>query len=108
MQQNMVKAIQTLGRGTKKAGACGVLRVVFSHPSSPDVDALERAVEDGHGHPVATVPIGNLEAKDSDLGQAILSLASRALENPDRKRKRVEESAGVETRSKRKREVTRR
>ncbi|KAG8817217.1 hypothetical protein FRC17_011324 [Serendipita sp. 399] len=102
MRQEMIKAVQTLGTGTKKAGRCGVLRVVFSHPSQPDVTVLESAAKDDPGHPLATVPIGNLEHTDSALGQSILSLATSSLTNPGRKRKRAEESTGVQTGGKKK------
>jgi len=84
MRDRLVEAIKNLGKGTEKAGPCGVLRVVISHPSLPDSKALEEAAEEGH--PVATVPLSCLESDpDSDLGQTILSLAKLSLQTPDRK-----------------------
>jgi len=93
----MVKAIQNLGMGTEKAGVCGVLRVLISHPASPNVGAPEEAVEDEHGHPLATVHIPSLKPEKSDMGESILSLAKRKLTAPDRKRKSIDEPTGSET-----------
>jgi hypothetical protein len=90
MQQNMVEAIQCLGNGTNKAGECGVLRVVVSHPSRLNDDELDSAAKSGI-HPLATVSIKDLEPAESDLGQTILSLAQRAVNEPDLKRKRSNE-----------------
>jgi hypothetical protein len=93
MRAKIEDAIKNLGSGTKQAGPCGLLRVVFSHPAPPDNNTLEEAAEEGH--PVATVPLALLEPTDSDLGQTILSLAKQALEKPDRKRKSSDEIVGA-------------
>jgi hypothetical protein len=95
MQQNMVEAIQCLGTGTDKAGKCGVLRVVVSHPSRLSDNELDSAAESGV-HPLATVPIKYLEPTESDLGQTILSLAQRVVNVTDRKRKRTNEIDGTQ------------
>ena len=89
MRDEMEEAIKNLGNGTKKAGRCGVLRVVISHPSPLDSNTLEEAAEGGH--PLAIVPLSHLEPPDSDLGRGILSLAHLALQIPDRKRKSSDE-----------------
>ncbi|KAG8836664.1 hypothetical protein FRC18_010929 [Serendipita sp. 400] len=102
MQQRLQQAIQNLGTGTSKAGDYGVLQVVFSHPSPLHREALEAAVKETHGHPIATVPISNLEPPDSELGQAILSLGMHTLRNSKKKRERVEESTRIMTRAQKK------
>jgi len=89
----MAEAIKNLGNGTKKAGRCGLLRVVFSHPSLPDSDTLKEAAKGSH--PLARVPVGFLEPHDSDMGQTVLSLANLALQRPDRKRKSSDEIEGA-------------
>jgi len=86
MREKLEEAIKNLGIGTKKAGRCGLLRVVISHPSHPDSNALEEAAKGSY--PLATVPVRFLEPRDSDLGQTVLSLANLALQGPDQKRKR--------------------
>jgi len=69
MREWLEEAIKNLGNGTMKAGRCGLLRVVFSHPSLPDNSALEEAAKGSN--PLATVPVRSLESPDSDLGQTI-------------------------------------
>jgi len=93
MRREIEGALKNLGNGTKKAGRCGLLRVVFSYPSLPDIDALEEAAKAKGGHPLATVAPHHLEkeTRDSALGQAILSLANLVLQRPDRKRTRPDE-----------------
>jgi len=106
IQKEMVKAIQNLGAGTKKAGVCGVLRVLISYPSPPNDDALAEATESGHGHPLATAPVAFLELENSNLGQSIPSLAKKAkkiVTLPDRKRKNTDQPTGSEGRSAKKR-----
>jgi len=94
MRKMLVKAIQNLGEGTKKAGPCGVLRVIISHPSSPDSNALKEAAKGDH--PVATVPLKHLESElDSDLSQTILSLADLSLQTPDLKRRNLDKLEGA-------------
>ena len=93
MRAKMEEAIKNLGNGTKKAGPCGLLRVVISHPSHPDSNTLEKAAKGNH--PLATVSLGDLDSRDSDLGQIILSLANQALQIPDRKRKSSDEIEGA-------------
>lgn len=86
MRNEMEEAIKNLGIGTKKAGPCGLLRVVICHPSVIDSDTMKQAAKEGH--PLATtVPLGSLEPPDSELGQSILWLANLALQKPDRRRK---------------------
>ena len=105
-QEEMVEAIQNLGTGTKKAGVCGVLRVLISYPSPPNDDALAEATESGHGHPLATAPVAFLELENSNLGQSIPSLAKKAkkiVTLPDRKRKNTDQPTGSEGRSAKKR-----
>ena len=58
MRKKMEDAIKDLGNGTKKAGHCRVLRVVFSYPSIPDSNALEKAAK--WNHPLAIVPLSLL------------------------------------------------
>jgi hypothetical protein len=96
MQGNMVEAIQNLGEGTKKAGVCGVLRVVVSYPTPLDGNSLDNAAK-GSRHPLATVAVDRLQSPNSKLGQTILGLANQALEMPDRKRKRSNEIDGTKT-----------
>jgi hypothetical protein len=96
----MVEAIKNLGEGTKKAGACGVLRVVISYPTDLDGDILDNALK-GNSHPLATVAVDRLESPDSTLSQHILGLASLAVGMPDRKRKSSQAIDG--TRGKRQR-----
>ena len=67
MRDKVEGAIKNLGNGTKKAGRCGLLRVVISHPALTDSNTLEEATKGSH--PLATVPLGFLEPTDSDLGQ---------------------------------------
>jgi len=93
MQEKLEQAIKNLGTGTKKAGRCGLLQVVFSHPSPLDSNALEEATKGSH--PLAIFPIRFLEPRDSDLGQTVLSLANLALQRPDRKRKSSDEIEGA-------------
>jgi hypothetical protein len=90
MRDNLVDAIKNLGEGTKKAGVCGVLRVVISYPTPLEGNALDNAAKVG-GHPLATVAVDSLESPDSKLGQHILGLANQALGKLDRKRKSSEE-----------------
>jgi hypothetical protein len=85
MRAEMENAVKALGNGTKEAGPCGLLRVVFSHPTLPSNDALEEAVKGKGSHPIATVLVGHLESPTSTLGQTILSLAALALQLPGRK-----------------------
>lgn len=85
MLNEMVDAIWNLGRGTQKAGACGILRVVFSHPSMPKNNVLEKEAEERYGHPVAMVRVDSLEKPSSWLGQALLSLSGRVVSFADRK-----------------------
>jgi hypothetical protein len=99
MRVKMEEAIKNLGNGTKNAGRCGLLRVVCSHPPLPDSDTLEEAAKGSH--PLATVLIRHLEPSKSDLGQSVLSLASQALQVPDRKRKSSDEDEIVGARPKR-------
>jgi len=93
MRGEIENAIKNLGNGTNKAGRCGLLQVVFSRPSPPDSNALEKAAKGSH--PLATVLVRFLEEPESDLGQAILSLANVALRGPDRKRKDPDEIEGA-------------
>ena len=85
-RDKMIEELKRLGEGTNKAGPCGLLRVVISHPTLLDDDALEKEAAMGH-HPLATVPIEHLESPESELGQMILSLANQALQKPDLKEK---------------------
>jgi hypothetical protein len=75
MRDKMEEAIKNLGNGTKKAGRCGLLRVVFLSLSS-DSNELEEAAKGGH--PLATVSVSDLEPRDSGLGQSVLSLVGQA------------------------------
>ncbi len=93
MRDKLVEAIRNLGNGTNKAGHCGVLRVLISHPSPPDTNTLEEAATGSH--PLATVPLEFLEESDSKLGQSILSLAKQTLQNHDRKRRGSDEIEGA-------------
>ena len=93
MRERLEEAIKNLGIGTTKAGRCGLLRVVISHPSHPDSNALEEAAKGSH--PLATVPVRLLELRDFDLGQTVLLLANLALQGPDRKRKSSSEIEGA-------------
>ena len=93
MQEKLEQAIKNFGIGTKKAGRCGLLQVVFSHPSPLDSNALEEAAKGSH--PLAIFPIRFLEPRDSDLGQTFLSLANLALQRPDRKRMSSDEIEGA-------------
>ena len=93
MRDRMVEAIKNLGNGTKKAGSCGLLRVMFSHASPPDDDTLEEAAKGEH--PVALVPLKHLYPPESDLGQIIASLASMARQRSDQKRTSSDEIEGA-------------
>jgi hypothetical protein len=88
------KAVTALGNGTKKAGPCGLLRVLFSHLAVPNDDALEEAAK--KGHPLATVATKHLERDDSALSQTIQSLAQLAFQQPDHKRKGSDDIEGAE------------
>ncbi len=92
MRDKLVEAIRNLGNGTNKAGHCGVLGVLFSHPSLPDTNTLEEAAKGGL--PLATVSVSHLESADSDVGQSILSLANMTLRRADLKRKGSDEIDG--------------
>jgi hypothetical protein len=85
MRTKMKKAVTALVNGTKKAGDCGLLRVLFSHPALPNDDALEEAAK-GY-HPLATVAIRDLDPDEPALSQTIQSLAQLAFQQPDHKRK---------------------
>ena len=85
MRASIKEAINNLGTRTKKAGECGLLQVVFSHPSDPNSKILEKAAE--QGHPLATVNLNFLEPEDSNLGQTILALAKDAVQGHSQKRK---------------------
>jgi hypothetical protein len=102
MQDNLVKAIKKLGRGTKQAGACGVLRVVISYPTPLDRKTLDSAPKGKH-QALATVAVDHLEPPESKLGQTILGLANLALGGPDRKRKSSEEIDGTRPKKPKKR-----
>jgi len=94
MRDRLVDAIKNLGKGTEKAGPCGVLRVIISHASSPNSNALKEAAKENH--PIATVPLNRLGSDPhSDLGQTILSLAKLSLQTPDLKRKNSDQIAGA-------------
>ena len=92
MRDEMEEAIKNLGIGTMKAGPCGLLRVLMSHPSHPDSNALKGAAKGRH--PLAIVPVSFLEPSDSTLGQSVLSLANMALQRPDLKRRSSDEIEG--------------
>lgn len=81
MQDKMEEAIKNLGNWTKKAGHCGLFRVVISHLSLPDNNILEEAAKGSH--PLAIVSFSFLQPSDSDLGQIILSSANLVLQIPD-------------------------
>ena len=70
MRDKMEEAIKNFGNGTKKAGSCGLLRVVISHPSLTDSYILEETAKGSH--PLAVVPLSTLEPPESDLGQPTL------------------------------------
>jgi hypothetical protein len=76
MRKQLEEAIKNFGDGTMKAGRCGLLRVVISHPTLPVTDKLEDAA--GENHPVATVPLQYLFKADSEMGQLIAMLAELA------------------------------
>ena len=86
MREKMEEAIKNLGNGTKKAGRCGVLRVLISHPADPDSGTSEEAARGNH--PLVTIPLLFLEPERSELGQAILSLAHQAIEESARPQRR--------------------
>jgi hypothetical protein len=93
MRDKLVEAIKNLGNGTEKAGPDGLLRVVISHPSSPNRDKLKNAAESSV-HPIATVPLDRLFDTGSDLSKVIGSLAKRKAESdmngPSRKKRKVD------------------
>ena len=62
MRSEMEEAIKNLGNGTKKAGRCGVLRVICSLELSNN-GVLETAAKEDH--PLATIPIHLLDPPDS-------------------------------------------
>jgi len=93
MRDEIEKAIKNLGIGTERAGPCGLLRVLVSHPSPPDSNALKKAAKGRH--PLAIVPVGSLESSDPALSQSVLSLANLALQRPDLKRKSSDEIDGA-------------
>ena len=70
MRDKMEEAIKNFGNGTKKAGRCGLLRVVICHPSLTDSYTLEETAKGSH--PLAVVPLSTLEPPESDLGQPTL------------------------------------
>ena len=90
MRDRMVEAINNLGNGTKKTEPCGLLRVIFSHPSLPDRNTLEEAANGIH--PLATVLLNSLDLTDSD---DILSCTNLELRRPNRKRKSSDEIKGA-------------
>lgn len=94
MRDKIEEAIKNLGNGTRKAGPCGLLRVLISHPSPPDDNALEEAGKEGR-HPLATVPLTCIYPPKTGLGQTLLAMANLALQRPDRKRKGSDEIQGV-------------
>ena len=96
--RKMKDAIKVLGNGTKKAGHCRVLRVVFSYPSFPDSNALEKAAKGDN--PLATVPLSLLAETCSDLRDDILPFVKVALQLPDRKRKSSDEIKGARPKKK--------
>jgi hypothetical protein len=91
-----------LGKGTKQAGACGVLRVVISYPTPLDRKTLDSAPKGKH-QALATVAVDHLEPPESKLGQTILGLANLALGGPDRKRNSSEEIDGTRPKKPKKR-----
>ena len=93
MRDEMEEAIKNLGNGTKKAGPCGLLQVLISHPSLPNSNKMDEAAKGSH--PLATVSLRHLEPSGSDLGQAIQSLANLALQTSDRKRKSSDDIEGA-------------
>jgi len=104
MRAKMEKAIKELGTGTKKAGRCGLLRVLVSHPSLPHSGKLEDPAKGTH--PPATVALHNLVQCDSALGQCIQSLADLSLRTLPAKRSLSADSDGADSdgaRSKRRR-----
>ncbi len=94
MRANVEEAIKNLGKGTRKAGPCGLLGVVCSHPSLLDSNTLEEEAAKGK-HPLATLPVSFLEWEDSDLSQTILSLAKEAIQVSDQNRNSSDEIEGA-------------
>ena len=88
-----------LGEGTKKAGDCRLLQVVFSHPTHPDSTTMANKAK--QGHPLATVNIQFLEPEDSDLGQTIMVFASDRVQRCAPKRKSPGELKGASPRKQR-------
>ena len=90
MWDRMVEAINNLGNRTKKTEPCGLLQVVFSHPSLPDRNTLEEAANGNH--PLATVLLNSLDLTNFD---DILSCTNLELWRPNRKRKSSDEIEGA-------------
>lgn len=93
MRGEMEEAFKNLGKGSKKAGKYGLLRVIASYPSIPDSHTLEDMA--GKAHPLAMFAVNLQQPSDTPLGQAILSLANQALLRPDHKRKFSDEAEGA-------------
>ena len=80
-----------MGPGTEYAGRLGVLRVLVSHPATPDPDTLENVADaDSNHHLVATVDLPSLarwysETKilESLKGRIVASTISGSRRNSD-------------------------
>jgi len=92
----MRAAIETLGRGTLKAGPLGVLRVLISYPAGFHAVALKHNAPKAPD-PVATVDLAKLV--ELPLGSGTQATLASRLEEEVKYRKRKRETASTTRRT---------